>query len=149
MTDPYKWRIGLTEAELAKSSFAANGIPLPDTADFQDFAVERKKSNGSTAVHGFKSETCFWAEMSPAGLKALKALVDQARSTKLPLFMTVDRGDGTAANNDWIDISGYPAYVNARKAAVGEIQHGISQTDNVTLFLNNVTILNDPSNYTS
>jgi hypothetical protein len=59
--------------------------------------------------------------------------------------MTIDRANGTGSGPDWIDVSGkphMPDFDPSRFVGATNIVH-----QNMELFLNNLTIVNDPAHF--
>ena len=149
MNNSFKWRISLTEGGLAKGSFYHYDLPEPSTAPFSDHSASVIKSDGSQGLHGFPQVTLLFDILSGPQAAILRQFIDAGRSAGV-LFLTVDRGDGSDPGPAWIDISGVP-HRQSRLTQNGPLvgSRGKSHYTNVQLFLNNVTVVNDPSNYST
>jgi hypothetical protein len=143
------FRISLTEAGLAKGLFWVRGLPPPSVPPYRDHTVIVPKSDGSNREYGYKNVTILWDRMTMEAGYALQTLVEGARvaggGTGL-LYLTILRGDGSGSGRDWIDVSGRPGRV-VLTAAPPFNRQGPGTYDNVTLIVNNLTIVNDPSSY--
>jgi hypothetical protein len=148
MNTSFKWRIAMTEGGLTKGSFYHYKLPVPSTAPYVDHSAAVMKSDGSQALHGFEQVTLLFDILSGPQAAMIRQFIDAARSGAGILFMTIDKGDGSAPGPAWIDISGTP-HRQARLSQNGPIVGSTGQPHytNVQLFLNNVTVVNDPSNY--
>lgn len=147
MTSPCNWRIGLTEASLLRGLFLFYGLPTPNLAQYSDHTTAIDVSDGSQVLQGYQSLTVLWTRLSGKQAARVRRFIDDARSGTGLLFLTIDRGDTTAAGHDWIDIQGYPHRQSnlSQDQIAGRVgQHTYA---NVQLVLGNVTVLNDPSTY--
>lgn len=143
--DAWKWRVATSEAGLELGAFPQVGLPPVDVPSLQEFTEVVERADGSEVGHGYLTWTGFWETMDGRQYHALRRRVDIARaSAGQVLFMTVDRGNGRKSFGDWVDISGKP---NAPRTTSGEPNDQVSVYENVTLTLNAVTVINDPSSY--
>lgn len=132
------WRIATSLAGLTKGHLFARGLPPPDTTRYLDYSEKLLLGQGGKDKQGFINLTLQWDDLDFLQGKVLRALVDAGTT----LYLTVDRSDGTGLLNDFIDISGRPDLsdlVPTRKSR-GIIYPGVE------LFVNNITVENDPSN---
>lgn len=141
-----KYRIALTEAGLSSGALMARGIPIPTVAPYKDHSVIVEKGDGSNREYGYKTVELMWDRLTAAQGRILYALVESARGGSGLLYLTIDRADGNAPGQDWIDVYGRPG----RLVLTGEAplnRHGYSTHRNVSLNVNNLTVVNDPSSY--
>lgn len=144
----WKWRISLTEAGLDKGSFHNYGIPAPDTGMYTDSTTAATRSDGSQSLHGYRQVTLSWGRLTALQLAVIREFIDDARSGAGLLYLTIDRGDGSAPGRDWIDVFGKP-HRQPQLTQEGPIGSSIGQPSyqNVRLFVNDLTVVNDPSSY--
>lgn len=147
---PFGWRISLTEAGLAKGSFRNFRIPPPSIAFYTDHTTAVTRSDGSQGLHGFQQLTMLFDILSGQQMSVVRGFIDDARSTTGFLFLTIDRGDGSEPGPAWIDITGR-AHRQPQLSQAGPIvgSQGQNHYTGAQLFLNNVTVVNDPSLYTT
>lgn len=139
-----RWRIGVSEAGLAY--FLAIPLPPPDVAVYRDASQEISKSRGGVARHGYKSVTLQWNRLTAAQGALLRDYVQDALdSAGGVLFLTIDRANGTAPTFDWIDVSGRPQLPEFSSSLPTYVQGGHRGFNNVSLRVNNLSIVNDPS----
>lgn len=150
MSNTWNWRISLTEAGLARASFPNHRLPIPSDCFYQEHTVENAQSDGGQALHGYTQLNLVWAIMSGAQYRTLRKFIDDARSGTGQIYLTVDRGDGTHASPDWIDVRGWAHRqidMSQSGSLVGRLPSSVPSYNNVRLFVNNVIIINDPSLY--
>ena len=102
-------------------------------------------------MHGYIYMPILWQRLSMYQAWRVRKFIDAAKSGTGLLYMTVDRNDASYGGPHFVDISGYPH--RPREAAddgdmAGRAPDGGQYTDNYSLLLNNITIINDPSLYT-
>jgi len=140
----FGWRIATTEAGLSTGWFFALKLTPPTNAPFHDYSVRVSHSEGGQARHGYNNVRLFWETLSRGQGNTLRTVLQASLdSSSKRVFMTIDRANGTGAGPDWIDISGkvhMPDFDPSQFAGATGIVH-----QNVELFLNNVTIINDPA----
>jgi len=147
----WHWRLALTEAGLEKGPFAAYGIPAPSIAPYNDASVERPRSDGEQALHGYRNIDFLWEELTSIQAFYIRKFIDGAKTGTGWLYMTVDLNDDSAPGTQWADIRGKP-HRDFKQADAGPIvgrqQGGVNFHENYRMFLNNVEIINNPSDYT-
>lgn len=145
----WNWRIALAEADLSMGSFAAYGIPLPQVAAYNDSTKASFRSQGEQALHGFISVDFLWERLTREQAWRLRKFIDDAKDGTGWLYMTVDINDDSAPGEQWADVKGKP-HRDPKQADAGPIAGRIGQSSysNYTMLLNNVMVLNNPSNYT-
>jgi hypothetical protein len=143
-----KYRIATTEAGLEKGLLWVRGVQIPQVAPYRGHSVIVGKSDGSNQEYGFKNVTMMWERLTYYEGFVLKTLVEAARNGSGLLFLTIDRSDGDKPGRDWIDVSGFPGHLVMTGAAPLN-RNGQGTYDNVQLTVNNLTILNDPSSYST
>jgi len=152
VSNPWHWRIATSEAGLATGSFFVNKLPAPSTCFYQKTTVENPQSDGLQAVHGYQQTTLLWDVLNGYQYKTLKDVITLQSQAKSTIYLTIDRGDGSHSNPDWIDVFGYP-YIQIAQSQegplIGRYAGGSPDFRSVKLFLNNLTIRNDPSLYTT
>jgi hypothetical protein len=146
----WNWRIALTEAGLEKGPLSAYGIPVPDMAAYNDATKESFRGQGEQAEHGFQNFDFLWDEIRRSKAFRLRKFMDDAKDGAGWLYMTVDLNDDSAPGPQWADIRGKP-HRDIKQADAGPIagRRGVgSHYSNYRMFMNNIQILNNPSNYT-
>lgn len=146
MTNPARigWRIALTEAGLNLGWFFARGLPPPTNAPYHDYSTRVSHSEGGQSRHGYKNVRMFWETLTRGQASNLRTVLQAGLDSGTGLiFLTIDRANGSGSGPDWIDVSGrphMPDFDPSRFAGATNIVH-----QNVELFLNNLTIVNDPA----
>ena len=145
----WHWRIALVEADLVMGSLAVYGIPVPSIAAYNDSSRATSRSQGEQALHGFAKIDFMWDRLTREQAWRLRKFMDDAKNGVGWLYMTVDINDDSAPGEQWADVRGKP-HRDPTQADAGPIMGRIGQGSfsNYTMFLNNVVILNNPSNYT-
>lgn len=147
----WDYRISLTEAGLTTGSLTLYHIVAPNKAPFRDSAVSRGRSDGGQALHGALSMEALWDRTTMAQAWRLRKFIDDAKAGTGLLYMTIDKNNASGMRPQWIDVSGrphVPERVNDDGDIAGRMRVGQQFVDNFVLFLNNISILNDPSVYT-
>lgn len=142
------WRMAISEAALAKgSNFFILELPEPDLAYVTNHSVVWPQAQGGQARQGYVIATLFWNELTAAGAYAIQSRITAAEVVTEPgngvLWLTMQRNDASNIAPGWIDVSGValmPEFAPEQSA------QGLKYP-NVTLTLNNVTIVNEPSDY--
>lgn len=134
------WRISATSTLLHQNFFAL-GLPIPQTPIFKTYSALVPQSQGGQARQGYENVSILWSELTREQGFKLKALVETVLTASTPLYMTVDFNDGTYLPGSFVDVSGtpYPVILEAAAWSQGLVYQ------NVTLFLNNVTVVNNPA----
>lgn len=145
MTIPYNigWRIATALVDLpVGSAFFVRKIPPPTTAIYADHGEKVAHSEGGESRHGYRNIRIFWDVIDRNQASALRAVLDDAVTNFGSIvFLTLDRSNGEAGGEDWIDVSGrlhmpdFNPFANVRNRGY----------QGVELFVNNITIINDPA----
>lgn len=137
---PFYWRIALASADLAKGAFFAWKLPAPQRPVYADYSVKVPQSQGGMTRQGYDNITLLWDELDGLQLNTLKTIVEAAIVAGA-LYLTIDRADGSGALNDFVDVHGlpHPLEFTPTASARGTV------FSNVQLFVNNLTVDNDPS----
>jgi hypothetical protein len=130
-------------------SFAAYGIPVPDVAPYNDSSKAVSRGQGEQALHGFATIDFLWGRLTREQAWRVRKFIDDAKSGTGWLYLTVDLNDDSSIGPQWADIRAKP-HRDPKQADSGPIIGRIGQGshENYSMFLNNVVILNNPSNYT-
>jgi len=88
-----------------------------------------------------------WRIMDQESARRIRQfIVDAQASVSGQLFLTVQAGDASAS--DWIDVSGFPQLpVGLTQGFLDGRTFGDPAYSDFPLTLNNLTIVNDPSDY--
>lgn len=134
-------RLGTSESNLTSFGWLkyALQLPEPSVAIYNDHSTRVDGSDGSQATHGYKNVQMNFNDLDRQQAYRLKKLVDDAGTT---LWVTFDKGwNGSSPPHSWVDGYGVPKYtsVTPRSNTRGII------TESVTLYIDNVTIDNDPA----
>lgn len=141
--DFLNFRIALTLLGLSKGFLFLRKIALPATATFKGFSQSVPQSEGGAVQHGFRNVTVSWVNVDPRTTYYIKKYVDDALAGTKRLYLTVPYNDGTKPARRFIDISGRPHPIDAAEGGV--IDGGGMFFEGLQLFLNDVTIENDPA----
>lgn len=141
----FGWRIATTEAGLASGYFSALGIQPPTNAPYHPYSTRVGQSTGGQARHGYKNVRMFWANLDRIEARILKERVVAGIALTGNVYLTIDRANGDGDTYDWIDVYGkphIPDFDPSRFAGASDIVH-----ENIELFVNNLTIVNDPASF--
>ena len=138
------YRISNTEAGLAKGAFFVRSIPPPSMDTYQPFSSIVPRSGGGDAAHGYSKLTIVWRTMSLNQYNRLKVLVNTTRPGLV--YVTFAIRDGSQPQGIFVDASGKAQFMQQSSASPMNLV-GSPAVENVTLVINNITILNNPSNY--
>ena len=141
--DLQNFRISLTAPGLATGHFFLRKIALPATATYKGFSQAVPQSEGGSVQHGFRNVTLSWVNVDPRTVYYLKKYVSDCLAGTKTLYMTVPYNDGSKVGRRFIDVSGRPAPLDTAEGGV--IDGGGMYFENLELFLNNVTIVNNPA----
>jgi len=136
----YKWRIGASESEMLY--MVQIGIPIPNEPVYKPYTKVLPVDLGSNKTSGYKNVTLSWSTMTSKGLNQLKSYIDPVRTSGDEIYLTIQRAEGETWGDDWIDVRGYPHEIEFQKVGGKAIGHAYR---NIVLFVNNLTIVNDPS----
>lgn len=142
--DFYKWQLYWrisTTSTLARQNLFLLGIPPPTTPVYKEYAALVQQSQGGQSRQGYINVTLLWDTLTRQQGFKLKALVEVALAAGSLLYATVDYNDGTYGPGHFVDISGVPHPVVLEPAGNSQ---GLIYS-NVTLFVNNCTIVNNPA----
>lgn len=143
------WRIGLSEAALAKNYFKFFKIPVPTTFQFVDHSGTFSQSDGGLVQHGFYNMTFTWEALMPHQLRRIKAFVDGSLggvgSGTGFLYLTVPYNNGAKIGVTWIDTKSVPHPMNPQVGGTFTGGGTGMYYENVQLFANAVEILQDPA----
>jgi hypothetical protein len=145
--EPWNWRMSWTEAGLENGSFYLWKTPPPSVANYVDHSDQRVTSDGRMTFHGSKILTMVWDVLSGEQMGQLRYIID--RTTDNVLYLTIDRGSGQAFGRDWIDIRGIVHDPVVTQQGPIDSKIGQPSYQNVQLFVNRITVLNDPSSHSS
>lgn len=134
------WRISTTLLGLSNGFFIGLKLPPPDLPDFRPYSQLVPQSQGAQSEQGYISEVVFWDFMDYSQLSTLTRIVEAA--TNSTLWMTIDRAHGYGLNH-FIDVSGIVRPLTFEPVSRGR---GVIYA-NVSLTLNNITIINDPASF--
>lgn len=146
--DVWKYRISLSIAGLARGSFKSLGIPVPSVVAFRDNSISRTKSDGGQSLQGYYQVEIMWDILTGPQYHKVRRFIDQAKPGLL--YLTIDIGDGSAFNKRWVDIEGRPHRqedLSQSGPLVSRNAQSLNHFENVVLFINNVRVVNNPSDY--
>lgn len=138
------FRMATTELGLEKGYLFLRKVPTPNRADYKDYSAKFDQSVGGQARHGYKNVTILWTSLTPLQVNKIKAMITAVKAGNDLIYLTIDRNNGDSLNYDWIDVSGYPHQIDPEEDGdlVGSQGRAFR---NIQLFVNNLTIINDPS----
>lgn len=139
-------RIATTESDLAKGWLLyAHKLPRPDLPIYSDHSTKVAVTDGGQALRGFPSASMTWDRLTWEQARTLRKLIeDSLDSADGLIYATIDRSWNRAGSlEDWIDIKGR-AHIPDMPPVSGTDGR---LNDNVTLFIGNVEIINDPASF--
>ena len=146
--NPWKWRFSLTEAGLAQGGLANYHLPIPTVPHLRKHSVQVPQDEGGQALHGWPNVSLLWERLSEEQFARLLRLVKDAREGTGFLYATVWTGAYWDGDLRWIDVYGRPHWPESgAPRAVGGTYLGQPSHEAVTLFINALTVVNDPSSY--
>lgn len=133
------WRLSATST-LTRKNLYALGLPPVNTPDYKTYSELVPQSQGGQTRQGYINSRLLWDELDFLQFKVLTGIVEAAITAGL-IYATVPKGNGTALLNDFIDISGIPLPLEYQPV---NDARGVMYA-NVTLTINNITVVSDPS----
>jgi len=144
--DKCSFRIALTDPGLATGYLHLYGLALPTTINYQGFSGEFSRGAGAKVLHGYKNCTLTWVDVDAKTVYRIKKFADDALASGTGLlYLTVPYNDGSVVGRTYIDISGVPHPITTQEA--GNISGLGLAYDNLQLFINNITIINNPAQF--
>lgn len=141
--DYKKFRIGTDATSLNRGYFFIRKIATPTVAQFKGFSEAIPQSTGGLVQHGYLNATISWVNADPNTVFIVKSLVDTALAGTQQLYLTIPYNDGSTRARRFIDIVGRPHPIDTSEGGV-QGNWGIF-FDTLELFINNVTIVNNPA----
>lgn len=135
------YRLATTENGLDIGFLYGMGIPAPSN-DYKAYSAKVGKSTGGEARQGYKNDTWQWMGITPNQAHQITAVIEAAIAAGGTVYATLPRANGEKTGINWIDVSAQAAYPEIVKTQ-GVLNGFLLQS--VTLRLNNITIINDPS----
>lgn len=138
------YRLATTENGLELGFLYGMGVPAPSN-DYKSYSTKTGKSTGGEARAGYKNDTWQWGGvngLTPTQAYNITAIIEAAISAGGIVYATLPRANGENSGIDWIDVSAQAAYPEVQKTQ-GVLNGYFLQS--VILRLNNITIINDPS----
>ena len=144
MVPQCKIRLGVSEATLAYLVYGM-GLPEPDLPVYADHASKVNLGDGGQSLRGSASASLTWRQLTGHQAWQLRLLIENALATAgAELFMTIDKGWGNLGPPyAYIDVRGKPRIVDAPPIS----QSRATMRNNVTVFINNLTVVNDPASF--
>ena len=138
------FRIATTEVDLTRGYFFTKGIDAPTTFIYKSFSEPFSQSFGGQVQHGFPNVTMTWVNVSSKTVKLISEYVRVALATpSRQIFLTIPVNNGIYIARHWVDISGTPYPIDTTEGGV--LSSFGMFFDNLTLFINNISIVNDPA----
>lgn len=147
---PWNWRISASvQTGLSSGMFAAIELPIPEVFHLRRWTNSITVGDDSQRVYGRYQVEMLWNNLSQRTYFQLGQFIENSQQGTGLLFMTVDAHEIYHSGTHFMDISGYPYYPSeVAQAATLPGRKGPASNENVQIFLNAVTIVNDPSLYT-
>lgn len=151
MSNSWSWRIAANAAALEYGSFHQLSVPAPSLCTYKEYSNVVARSNGADASHGFENVSILWDILTAKQAQAINDIVETARIKNGTIFLTVDKAIGLALGFNWVDIEGYPLQMNLTSALRYDrsIKNDGPYYRNVSLKINAITVVNDPSLYST
>lgn len=135
------FRLSVTEAGLDQGFLYSMGVPAPSN-DYRSYSTKNGKSTGGEARAGYKNDTWQWTNLTPTQAYNITVIIEAAITAGGTVCATLPRHNGENSGIDWIDVSAQAAYPEITQ--IQGVMNGY-MLQAVTLRLNNITIINDPS----
>jgi hypothetical protein len=141
----YNIRLATSEALLARGYLIYSwGLPMPTLPVYADHSQRVATADGGIALRGYPSFSLTWNRLSAQQARTLRKLVEDAIDASGVLWATIDLGwNNSATAGSWVDVYGVPHI--PQTSPVGGTMAGAF--DSVTLFVNNLTIDNNPASF--
>lgn len=138
------FRMATSELLLEKGYLFLRKVPTPNRSDYKDYSAKFEQSVGGQARHGYKNVTILWTNLDAYQTYQVKNMLNTVLAGNEIVYLTIDRNNGDSMSYDWIDVSGYPHQIDPEEDGdlVGSQGRAFR---NIQLFVNNLTIINDPS----
>lgn len=148
-TNPWNWAFAVTEADLGRFKLPTLEIPVPDIVEYKPFVDSVTVGDGGQRRYGYAQIRLTWETITDVAYRKVSAFIRVAEAGTDVMYATLDLNDDSHSGDHFVDLSGYPHYMTDMPQIAGSVvgRRGIKIFRNFTLFLNNVTIVNDPSNY--
>ena len=117
-------------------------LPEPTTPVYNDHSVTVDTADGGQALRGFRLVRLYWNRLSDQQCQRLATMIRTVLAADGFLYLTVDKGwNNITYQNNWIDVRGKPHALTIGPAG----GTGGTMRDSVELFVNAVTVINDPA----
>ena len=135
------YRLSTSEAGLEQGFLYALGVFSP-TNTYRAYSTKIGKSTGGETRQGYKNDTWQWINLTPTQLHHVIDIVETALTGGGIIYATLPRANGENGGLDWVDVSAQVSYPD-----ITPMQGGANgyMLQSVTLRLNNIAIINDPS----
>ena len=142
----YNWRAAATRAGLPKGAFPFIGLPPPVQYFPRDYAVKTSDSQGGVHRDGFMSYEILWTRLDSSQNVVMHRLYTDAIGGDGMLRLSVLWWDSVNPVLRWVDLEGYPDITDPTPNPPS-FAHGVQVFGTIKLKLNNVSLYNDPADY--
>lgn len=142
----FNWRISDTRAGLPRGAFPLVNLPPPVQYFPRDYAVKTSDSQGGVHRDGYMSYELLWTRLDSSQNAALHRIFSDALAGDKMVRLSCLWWDSVNPALRWVDLEGYPD-VSDPSPNPPAFAHGQQVFGTIKLKLNNVTLFNDPADY--
>ena len=142
----YNWRAAATRALLPRGAFPFVGLPPPVQFFPKDYSAKTSDSEGGMHRDGFMTYELLWTRLVSDQNAVIHRLYTDAVSGDGLFRLTCLWWDSVNPALRWVDLEGYPDLSDVAPNPPS-FAHGQQVFGTIKLKLNNVSLFNDPADY--
>lgn len=137
-------RMARTEAGLARGLLYLRGIAQPTFIQYRNFTEEVPQAEGGQLQQGYENVTIRWESANSKTTTFIRNIVQDALDNDKRLYLTIPWNNGRGQNR-WLNVYGIPHQIDPEEEGRWG-GTGIAYA-NVTLFVNNLTVLGEATTF--
>lgn len=137
------YRISSEPADLSRNFLFLLRVPPPTVVQYKDHSVRSPKGDGGESRHGYKSVELTWDRLDLNQFRRLKSKIDYTAD----VYLTFPMLNGEREGMGWVDGYGKPSLSDP--VPLSPLTGKVAVYANITLRVNNVTIINDPADFST
>lgn len=142
----YNWRAAATRAALARSAFPFVGLPPPIQYFPKDYSVKTSDSQGGMHRDGYMTYELLWTRLVVDQNAVIHRIYSDAVAGDGLFRLTGLWWDTVNPALRWVDLEGYPD-LSDPSPNPPSFASGVQVFGTIKLKLNNVSLYNDPADY--
>jgi len=143
----YNWRAAAARADLDRGAFPFINLPPPVQWFPKDYSTKNTDSEGGMHRDGYMTYEILWTRLDSAQNAVIHRLYSDAVAGDGMLRLTCLWWDTVNPAIRWVDLEGYPD-LSDPSPNPPSFAHGVQVFSTIKLKLNNVSLYNDPADYT-